>query len=113
MFAIIISLTTILIVFFLFYYILKFSKKAFNPSKEEVYFKIVKDKLLIKSDRFRGIYEIDKPDNIQINNNDKIAISYNYNRGYLTGINEIYLNDKLILSKEQIRTLNLKMLLGD
>jgi len=45
--------------------------------------------------------------------NEKISISYNYNRGYLTGINEIYLNDKLILSKEQIRTLNLKMLLGD
>lgn len=73
MFAIIISVTTILLVFFLFYLILKSSKNIFSPSKEEVYFKIVKDKLIIKSDRFKGIYEIDKPDNIQINNNDKIT----------------------------------------
>lgn len=111
--SLIIALITISLTFIIFYFFIKYGEKSFNPSKEEIYFKIINDKIIFKSDKFSGIYEMDIPNNIKIQINDKISISYNYNRGYLTKVNEFYLNNNLILSKEQIKTLNLKMILGD
>lgn len=112
MFSFIIAVTTISLIMILIYAFFIIDKKVFNPEKQEVSFNISEKHLIISSKMFSGMYEMLIPNNISINKNDKVSLSYYYDRGYLTGIKALYVNDFLVADEEKIKQLNLKMLLN-
>lgn len=112
MFSFIIAVVAISLILILAKAVLKFSKEVFTPDKQEVSFNVSDKHLIISSKMFSGMYEILIPNNISINKNDKVSLSYYYDRGYLTGIRELYVNDFLVADEEKIKKLNLKMLLN-
>lgn len=61
---------------------------------------------------FSGVYELEIPNNIVINEKDKVAIGYFVNLGKIFKITELKVNDKVVLEELDLQKLSLKMLIN-
>ena len=105
------AVCSIILVFASGFFMIKLGNEGFSPKNVLVDVKTSDNILTFESERFTGKYELTLPKDISINENDKVYISYNYNLGKLTSLNEIYVPNKFKISGHDINSLNLKMLL--
>lgn len=111
-YTLIISVVSIILVLVLSYIFIKSGNDIFTPNKKKIDFEIFGSTLQFKSTSFSGLYEIEIPKGLKIKDTDVIHISYNFDRGYLTNIREIYINDNLKIKEDDIQKNSLKIILN-
>lgn len=112
MLTLIITIAALILVSITGFLMLKFGNETVYPVNKKIEFKISDKLLTIYSDEFSGKYNFYLPADIDIKSTDNVSISYNYDRGYLTGIRELYVNNILVIPEDKIKNISLTKILN-
>tara|TARA_Y100001973_G_C4957672_1_gene213392 strand:+ start:150 stop:503 length:354 start_codon:yes stop_codon:yes gene_type:complete len=117
MFNLWLSIIVCILVVILFFAFKKLEIKAFSPMNVNINLlslnkNILKFEATNKYRDFSGVYELEIPNNIVINEKDKVSIGYHMNLGKIVKMTELKVNDKVVLEESDCQKLSLKMLLN-